>query len=595
MKLHMELPVMGEHGDNTRVLYNPEEILESAIHLFSSVKEKVYVCADYKAPSSHYNIKPIWNKLLELKDRGIKIRFITEVTDKNLFYCKELQKVIGELRHLDGIKGNFGIADSVEYRASPTAEESHPPPQYVISNVKTLVQQQEYFFEMLWNKAIPATQRIKEIEQGVERQFTETIQDHEQIQKTTLEIIESANHEILMLLSTYNEFCRLANKGVMELFHKLSLERDVRVKILSPKKYGVDDDYGNDLHGKTRGRVDLGGSNSHDYQNKIVFRYLEQTLQTKVTVIVVDKKKSLVVELNKECANGNPCINNSNIRSSSRSSSISPYPETTGLAIFSNSESTVTSLATIFETLWKQVDIYEELKDMHNELRVRDIALNDFINIAAHELRNPIQPILSLSETLHHRDPSSENQEHLKVIVRNAKRLKKLSEDILDVTKIEKGTFKLNKGYFNLVDIISNVIEDLNNLVGHDGNTRVFLKTESDLNDYFISIDKSRIVQVIINLIDNAIRFSSRQESITVILKKKDECILTQVKDNGPGIPTDILPKLFSKFVSTSDKGTGLGLYISKNIVEVHGGHIWAENNENGKGATFSFSLPLIK
>jgi two-component system sensor histidine kinase VicK len=569
---------MGEHGDNTRVLYNPEEILESAIHLFSNVKERVYVCADYKAPSSHYNIKPIWNKLLELKGRGIQIRFITEVTGKNLFYCKELLKVIGELRHLDGIKGNFGIADSVEYRASPAAEENHPPPQYVISNVKTIVQQQEYFFEMLWNKAIPAIQRIKEIEQGRKRQFTETIQDPKQIQKTTLEVIESANHEILMLFSTFNEFYRLASKGILKTFHKLALDRDVRVKILSPKKYDAD----NDDSCKDLGDIsELEKSIGH-YHNKICFRYLEQTLQTKVTIIVIDKKISLVVELNDGDAGGN-------------SSDGISAPESTGSAIFSNSESTVTSLSTIFDMLWKQVDIYEELKDMHNELRVRDVALNDFINIAAHELRNPIQPILSLSETLRYNNPDPENIEYLKVIVRNARRLKKLSEDILDVTKIEKGIFKLNESYFNLRDIVSNAIEDLNNQISQNGNPKVLLKTENDPKDFFILFDKGRILQVITNLVDNAIKYNSKNEPITIIIKKKDNCILTQVKDTGPGISVDMIPKLFSKFASTSTKGTGLGLYISKNIVEAHGGHIWAKNNEHGKGTTFSFSLPINK
>ena len=130
----------------TIVLYDPENIMKSALQLFSQVKERIDVCADYKAPSSHYTIKPLWNAIEGLKFRGVRTRFITEVTDKNIFYCKELIKIVDELRHLDEVKGNFGIADGIEYRASPTAEENKPPSQYVISNVKTIVEQQQYFF-----------------------------------------------------------------------------------------------------------------------------------------------------------------------------------------------------------------------------------------------------------------------------------------------------------------------------------------------------------------------------------------------------------------------------------------------------------------
>ncbi|MGN6629223.1 MAG: hypothetical protein ACTHKJ_05020 [Candidatus Nitrosocosmicus sp.] len=167
----------------TIVLYDSEDIMKSVLQLFSQVKERIDVCADYKAPSSHYTIKSLWNAIENLKFRGVRTRFITEVTDKNIFYCKELIGIVDELRHLDEIKGNFGIADGIEYRASPTAEENKPPSQYVISNVKTIVEQQQYFFDMLWSKSIPARQRITEIEKGLERQFIKTIDDPIQIQK----------------------------------------------------------------------------------------------------------------------------------------------------------------------------------------------------------------------------------------------------------------------------------------------------------------------------------------------------------------------------------------------------------------------------
>jgi two-component system sensor histidine kinase VicK len=218
----------------TTILYNPEEIMKSALQLFSQVKERIDVCADYKAPSSHYTIKAIWNAIGHLKAKGVRTRFITEVTDKNIFYCKELIKVVDELRHLDEIKGNFGIADGMEYRASPTAEENKPPSQYVISNVKTIVEQHQYFFDMLWAKSIPANQRIIEIEKGLERQFIKTIDDPIQIQKVFLQMTSSASFEILIVFATFNEFFNQVKNGIGELFSRFSISKRIIIKILIP-------------------------------------------------------------------------------------------------------------------------------------------------------------------------------------------------------------------------------------------------------------------------------------------------------------------------------------------------------------------------
>jgi signal transduction histidine kinase len=221
----------------------------------------------------------------------------------------------------------------------------------------------------------------------------------------------------------------------------------------------------------------------------------------------------------------------------------------------------------------------------------------EFINIAAHELRTPIQPILSLSEILRSKIKDTQQVNLLSIITRNAKRLQRLTEDILDITKIESHSLKLNKELFNLSDLISSIIDDYRNHIEKD-NVEVKLLYESNSKDniIFVEADRERLIQVISNLLDNAIKFTN-EGSISIITEKKDGQVVVSIKDTGTGIDPEILPRLFSKFATKSERGgTGLGLFICKSIVEAHGGKIWAENNniyDGKKGATFTFSLPI--
>src|SRR6476646_10172324 len=585
----------------TIVLYDPEDIMKSALQLFSQVKERIDVCADYKAPSSHYTIKPLWNAIEGLKFRGVRTRFITEVTDKNIFYCKELIKIVDELRHLDEVKGNFGIADGIEYRASPTAEENKPPSQYVISNVKTIVEQQQYFFDMLWTKSISANQRIMEIEKGLERHFIKTIDNPIKIQKIFLDITSSASFEILIVFATFDEFVNKIKNGIVELFSKLSTSKRVMIKLLIPYPSSSNTSYGKYVF--TNGNNNIKEKiekilKQYNYQqqihHKVQLMFLEQPLQTKVTILIVDKKHSLVIESDKE--KDKTLTLEKTKEEEKEINNNTKYLQSQGLCVFSNSESTVSSLSSIFEILWRQIDLYEELRDVYKELEIRDEAQKEFIAIAAHELRNPIQPILGISEILHSKNEYSTNREHLEVIVRNARKLHKLAEDILNVTKIEKQSFRLNKELFSIKETILNAIQECKNQISRiDGNIDIIYKPlDQEFDIISINRDKGKISQVIINLIINAIQFIEKENGlITIIGERKGNQILLSVKDNGTGISPEIFPKLFSKYVSKYNMGNGLGLYISKNIIEAHDGKIWAKNNENEKGATFSFSLPI--
>jgi signal transduction histidine kinase len=256
------------------------------------------------------------------------------------------------------------------------------------------------------------------------------------------------------------------------------------------------------------------------------------------------------------------------------------------------------------------------IRVQYNRLKEVDKMKDEFINVAAHELRTPIQPIIGLSELLKSRIRNSstgtkngineEEQEFIDVILRNGKRLEKLVEDVLDATKIESRSLQLNKEHFDLNDLIINIIDDI---LAANAESMAYgmLTRQRNKNDVKIIYqarhlpiyaDKNRIAQVISNLLNNAQKFTSEGSIVITADKKVDEnsnnkVAIISVCDSGSGVDSEIMPRLFTKFSSKSFSGTGLGLYISKNIIEAHGGTIWAENNKDGKGATFFFTVPI--
>ena len=288
----------------------------------------------------------------------------------------------------------------------------------------------------------------------------------------------------------------------------------------------------------------------------------------------------------------------------------------------------------------KQNELTRHLEEANKELKFKDQLKDEFINIAAHELRGPIQPILGLSEIIRSRilrsssstiggAKAGNDEQFLDTIVRNAKRLQALSENILDITKIESRTLKLNKEKFNINEKIRNVIDDIKSKENQENEIKISFESKAD--PIIVEADHLRIYQVVSNLLTNAVQstkkssgsgssgknnssaaymvghtiavftaikkssINTKNDNISGIRNRHDDEVITSIIDRGTGIDPDIQDKLFSKFATKSDTGSGLGLYISKSIVEAHGGKIWAENNTDGKGATFSFSLPIIK
>ena len=240
---------------------------------------------------------------------------------------------------------------------------------------------------------------------------------------------------------------------------------------------------------------------------------------------------------------------------------------------------------------------YEKVKESE---KIKD----EFINIAAHELRTPIQPILGLTDMIYSKVKDEELHELLDIIMRNAKRLKRLTDNLLDITKIESRSLMLNKEQFNLNILISEVLKDYLNNQKNPQKIKIVYDFKHK-EDTIVEADRDRISQVIYNLLDNALKFTTthKQQMIFVIIDKnkegkgeEEEEVIVSVKDTGEGISDKLLSKLFTKF-ATSDPttGTGLGLYICKNIIEAHGGRIWGENNSDENGATFRFTLPITE
>ena len=421
----------------------------------------------------------------------------------------------------------------------------------LISNELAYIQHFRSFFEELWNTGIDCETRMKSISEGLDSEGIEIIQNPQKVQEIGNSLAKSANDEILIIFSTNNAFHRQERAGSFALLERAA-GLGVKVRILTP----FDDEIAC-LAARTDERY-LQIEGGHNFE----IRPIEPSLQTKVSILVTDKKYSLTVELKDD-------------------SQISSY-QAMGLATFSNSKSTVLSYVSTFESLWKLSELYEKLK-------IQDKLQREFINIAAHELRTPIQPIIGLSQVLELDVNDEERHVITSTIVRNANRLQRLTENLLDVAKIEAQALHLKPERFDLGQTISSIVTDFRKQA-NDGSVSILYNA----HDLIVYADRDKISQVIHNLISNAMKFTKSGSIIVSAMEQNDKSIMVGVKDTGKGIDPEVLPSLFAKFVTKSDKGTGLGLYISKGIVEAHGGKIWAENNNEGeeKGARFYFSLP---
>jgi nitrogen-specific signal transduction histidine kinase len=514
--------------------------------------------------------KPLKKILSEGAHKGV--RWIGKIdTHDDIEVVKDYLQLGFQIKHVNAIPVNFVVTDKKFNLTIDNMSEGEQslPANAVVSNDPAYLNHFNSLFERLWNDraSINASDRILEIQEGVEPEEIRILSDPREVHRLYAELLELAISEISIIFATPNALHRAEKLGIIKLLTRAAKERKIKVKVVIPsyqEEVTNRADIGLDFVPQFTGIEEI----SDVYPNFEVRRnvpLIHQTSKIKSTFLIVDRNSSLIIDLKDDTKND--------------------FMLATGFATFSSSLSRTQSYIFVFDTIWRQAELYEKLKQ-------HDTMQREFINIAAHELRTPVQAITGYVEMLG--CFPERREEYQSAISRNADRLMRLSGDILDVARIESQTLKLHKSEFSLNDKIRNVIADIkyNNAV--DANLKKIDINFESTELITVVADKVRTFQVISNLINNAIKFTE-SGSITINAWKKTEgtgAVVT-ITDTGKGIDRDILPRLFTKFASKSDQGTGLGLFISKNIVQAHGGKIWAYNNSNGRGATFAFTLPV--
>ncbi len=396
-----------------------------------------------------------------------------------------------------------------------------------------------------------------------------------------INLINSANSEIMLLLPAINGRADMARNTIQSL--QEAAKRGVQVKLLTP-----------DMNRFPEDSIDT--------------RYFYKESGSELPeILIIDRRNSLEYEVKDE----NEVV-----------------------SIYSSNPSATKSFVAMFDSLWEQAMMYDKFKEadrvkdeyilkqreLYDKLREADRLKDEFINIAAHELRTPIMPILGGLELIESKLGNVDHsiKEELAIISRNAERLLKLSEDILQASRIETGRLRIYVEQVNMAILISEVITDvekkywqtarapviqkadLHSLIMHvvgeraNGSNRKLIMFDPGDAPLTVECDRGKISEVLFNLLDNAMKFiDERDGGIYVTARLSGPNVLVSVRDNGSGIDPSIKDKMFEKFTTRSEKGSGLGLFIARSIVEAHGGQIWAGNNSDGKGATFAFSLPL--
>jgi len=540
------------------------------------------VCTGFGGMQMSYNYlfdsyKNVVNRYKEKRKKSLKqpekeenegLRWLTNVDKDSLNLVKLFLDNQIRIRHLKNMPPlSFGVSDKEVAITIDKMIGGKMSKSFLISTEPLYVNHFNSLFDQLWEDGIDAEVRIRDIEEGIESTNIEIIENPKESLKVAYNIIKSAKDEVLRIYPSINSFRRQVRVGAMHLFREV-LEHGVKVRILIPAD--EQEEIKRVVNEVIPGLPHLN------------IRSIDKSLQSQIGIIVVDRRESLIVE--------------------SRDDTKDNYYDAAGLAAYSNSKPIALSYASIFENLWMQSQLYEQLKEAHEQLKAHDRMQRDFINIAAHELRTPIQPILGLAEFARSKIKPEDTEliQFLDVISRNAKRLHRLTEDILDVTRIESHSLILKEEPLNLNELIAKTIDDVTrNKELLKYNDRDIKLSNTQLSDstktVIVQADKGRITQVIYNLLSNAIKFTNEGDTISIDIRKdeKEKFVIITVKDTGQGIDPEIFPRLFSKFATKSFEGTGLGLYISKSIVEAHGGRMWAENNKDGKGATFYFNVPL--
>src|SRR5215210_3110033 len=477
-KIHAEKDVLHSNQEGTKkheqteMLIGAEVTTKRMSELFSNVSKKFDGCANSTAPSIAMTI--FRDAYEDMKSRGVKIRWVTDITKDNLTHCKDLMQY-AEVRHISSLNGNFAVSET-EYIAAATIKEGQPLPKLIYSNSKEMVEQQQNIFDIFWSKAIPAEQRIKEIEEDREEEFSEIINNPEKATEIYVNLAKSVKSSALLLLPSSKALIMEYELGIIDHLIKSSKTKDARdIRIIC----SINDD-----NAQIVKRL---------YEEAPNIGILNTTTNLASKVFVANDDTLFRAELSDPEADA--------------------FSKAFGFAIYSNSKPTVGAFKSFFELVWQSHEINEKLQEA-------DKVQKEFINIAAHELRTPIVPILNLSELLysnvkeHHQQQQLQQREKemIEIILRNANRLHQLTEDILDVTRIESQILQIRKERFNLNDIILSIVEHYRKQIA---NSNVKMIYESGNGITLIEADRQRMIQVISNLLDNALKFT-QEGTVTV-------------------------------------------------------------------------------
>jgi signal transduction histidine kinase len=556
------------------LLHGYEDIVRKEREILESSKELV-ACLNFSGIRLAYNSNfEVYQKIMQQKSVNGEhkgIRFVTKVEKHSANMIKRFLDVGVLVRHVDNLPPiDFAVSDKeivakVHRVESEISDEKHDSGIHETSlDVKNVLVSTEqayidyflYTFSELWNSGTNAEERITYLEQGLEPEFIDVLNDGKKTSRLLLELVKSIKQEAQILIPNERTLYNLEKIGAIDHIVNAALSKHAKIRLVCPNAEGES------------------GIIKKIKENAPEIEIVDGNNSTSV-MFIVDNTKFLRAELAKEYSEN--------------------FADSIGFTVYSNTRQSVDSFKTFFDLLWREHILNEELKNA-------DKVQKEFINIAAHELRTPIQPILGLSHVMYSEVQDPKQRQLLEVVVRNANRLKRLTDNILDVTRIESKKLRLNKEEFDISRVALSVVDEYNKINQNNGIPRVNVSfvgefENSESKGMKVQGDQNRITEVISNLIDNSLKYTT-EGRINVKTKRSDGEMIVSVSDTGKGIDPLIFPKLFTKFTSTSgpdygDGGTGLGLYISKSIVEAHGGRIWAQNNSDLKGATFSFSLPL--
>ncbi|WP_415312490.1 sensor histidine kinase [Candidatus Nitrosocosmicus sp. FF01] len=606
----------------TKVVFGEEVVLTETKNLIEKTEAEVSICSPISGLELVNNTKQLLESFENLisrhKEDKVKygVRWIVNIENngEQIVLIKKFLRMGFCIRHIDNLPIlSFAVSERQFNGTIENMKGDQLIHTLLYSTDPLYIKHFQSVFDNLWNSALDAKERIRQIERGVTLDFTKLIENSRHAKPLLIETVQKASKEILILFPSLNAVKREVVMGFMEILKQKSVE-NIQIKILSPVNKMVKEVIYKD------------DTNKQDLMVKnILCREIRNQKDLISTIMIVDRKYVLATEL--------------------KDDSKLSFEEAVGLTTFSTSQPTVLSYLSIFESLWIQTEMSEDLKRVNEKLVQSEELERDFINTAAHELRTPTQAItgyLELNNEIFENYSLSINQKqmtleesfnvikdlkkHQDIISRNAMRLENLINNLLDVARIDshqKNMIMLNKENINLIAEINSIVDTQLGEKLRNKNVKVTIINDLFGETYFVYADRSRLNQILINLLENAIKFSEKDSTIDILIyediddvikrrnvrafektkdnkiksaniEKKDNIkeIFVAVSDSGKGISPEILPRLFEKFNSNSAAGTGLGLYISKKLIEAMEGRIWAFNNADGKGSTFVFSLP---